>query len=231
MYDRCGLVALAMASKEYTKPVPVGQLLAEARVRGFTQHGEVYSVDFMSTLAAEHLPDHRPEILVDLQNCPDAITHALAHAAMVLIPYDADFNHAPCLKRGHKAHWALLVGLISSRYSRRMVFCLFLFSNWRYEYWLESIFQTRLSRAGTSWQITTLGLLAVARSSREQWKSRGGGCGTSCWWLCYTKGRRWRSARPQRTCACSASLWLKAGLASKVYTLLVHQCFIENDWL
>lgn len=105
-----------MASQEYTKPVSVGQLLAEARVRGFTQHGEVYSVDFMGTLAAEYLPDHRPDILVDLQSCPDSLTHALAHGAMILVPYDSDFNHAPCLKRGHKAHWALLVGLISSRY-------------------------------------------------------------------------------------------------------------------
>lgn len=116
MYCRCGLVALAMASQEYTKPVSVSQLLAEARVRGFTQHGEVYSVDFMGTLAAEYLPDHRPDILIDLQQCPDTLTHALAHGAMVLIPYDSDFNHAPCLKKGHKAHWALLVGLISSRY-------------------------------------------------------------------------------------------------------------------
>ncbi|CAD6231724.1 GSCOCG00001555001-RA-CDS [Cotesia congregata] len=112
---QCGLVALSMASQEYTKPVSVTQLLAEARVRGFTQHGEVYSVDFMGTLAAEYLPDHRPDVLVDLQTCPDTLTHALAHGAMVLIPYDSDFNHAPCLKRGHKAHWALLVGLISSR--------------------------------------------------------------------------------------------------------------------
>jgi len=117
MLCRCGLVALSMASQEYTKPVSVNQLLAEARVRGFTQHGEVYSVDFMGTLAAEYLPDHKPDILVDLQQCPDTLTHALAHGAMVLIPYDSDFNHAPCLKKGHKAHWALLVGLISSRYN------------------------------------------------------------------------------------------------------------------
>ncbi|XP_014471238.1 PREDICTED: UPF0692 protein CG33108 [Dinoponera quadriceps] len=112
---QCGLVALAMASQEYRKPVAVSHLLAEARVRGFTQHGEVYSVDFMATLAAEYLPDHRPDVMVDLQQYPDALSHALAHGAMVLIPYDSDFNHAPCLKRGHKAHWALLVGLISSR--------------------------------------------------------------------------------------------------------------------
>lgn len=28
----------------------------------------------------------------------------------VLVPYDADGNHEPTLKRGHKAHWALLIG-------------------------------------------------------------------------------------------------------------------------
>lgn len=24
--------------------------------------------------------------------------------------YDPDFNHSPCLKSGHKAHWALVIG-------------------------------------------------------------------------------------------------------------------------
>jgi hypothetical protein len=26
--------------------------------------------------------------------------------------YDADANHSPCLKNGHKAHWALIIGFI-----------------------------------------------------------------------------------------------------------------------
>lgn len=26
--------------------------------------------------------------------------------------YDADANHSPCLKNGHKAHWALIVGAV-----------------------------------------------------------------------------------------------------------------------
>ena len=29
-----------------------------------------------------------------------------------LYSYDADCNHAPCLKNGHKAHWTLLVGVL-----------------------------------------------------------------------------------------------------------------------
>lgn len=26
--------------------------------------------------------------------------------------YDSDFNHAPCLKNGHKAHWAVIIGCL-----------------------------------------------------------------------------------------------------------------------
>lgn len=26
--------------------------------------------------------------------------------------YDADVNHAPCLKSGHRAHWALVLGYL-----------------------------------------------------------------------------------------------------------------------
>jgi hypothetical protein len=31
-------------------------------------------------------------------------------SALTLHRYDSDFNHEPCNKRGHKAHWALLTG-------------------------------------------------------------------------------------------------------------------------
>lgn len=31
----------------------------------------------------------------------------------ILISYDADGNHQPCLKKGHKAHWAALLGYFS----------------------------------------------------------------------------------------------------------------------
>lgn len=29
-----------------------------------------------------------------------------------LYSYDSDFNHSPCLKNGHKAHWALIIGCL-----------------------------------------------------------------------------------------------------------------------
>ena len=34
----------------------------------------------------------------------------LLHGNPVLIPYDNDKNFEPCLRNGHKAHWALATG-------------------------------------------------------------------------------------------------------------------------
>lgn len=34
------------------------------------------------------------------------------HAIKFLCSYDSDFNHSPCLKNGHKAHWALIIGCL-----------------------------------------------------------------------------------------------------------------------
>jgi len=31
----------------------------------------------------------------------------------VLLPYDCDKNHAPCMKNGHSAHWAVLIGFLT----------------------------------------------------------------------------------------------------------------------
>ncbi|XP_023245519.1 UPF0692 protein CG33108 [Copidosoma floridanum] len=111
---QCGLVALAMAAQEYPRKIAAAELYEDARQSGFTQHGEIYSVDSMAKLAAKYMADHRPEILRNLEDYPYTITRALTSGAKVLIPYDSDLNNAPTLKRGHKAHWALLVGLISS---------------------------------------------------------------------------------------------------------------------
>lgn len=36
----------------------------------------------------------------------------LITSKLILFPYDCDFNHAPCNKKGIKAHWALITGFI-----------------------------------------------------------------------------------------------------------------------
>ncbi|XP_037814925.1 UPF0692 protein CG33108 [Lucilia sericata] len=48
-------------------------------------------------------------------NCAK-VRESLQQGACMFVPYDPDFNHSPCLKFGHKAHWALIIGfLISDR--------------------------------------------------------------------------------------------------------------------
>lgn len=32
--------------------------------------------------------------------------------SLKLRSYDSDFNHSPCLKNGHKAHWAVIIGCL-----------------------------------------------------------------------------------------------------------------------
>ncbi|XP_053945039.1 actin maturation protease [Anastrepha ludens] len=39
---------------------------------------------------------------------------ALQSGACIFVPYDPDYNHSPCLKYGHKAHWALIIGFLIS---------------------------------------------------------------------------------------------------------------------
>ncbi|GLV43334.1 uncharacterized protein CBL_03877 [Carabus blaptoides fortunei] len=42
------------------------------------------------------------------------IIEFLLNQGILLVPYDADANHSPCNKDGHKAHWALISGIIIS---------------------------------------------------------------------------------------------------------------------
>lgn len=40
------------------------------------------------------------------------VRSALQAGACIFVPYDPDYNHSPCLKYGHKAHWALIIGYL-----------------------------------------------------------------------------------------------------------------------
>ncbi|XP_061072747.1 actin maturation protease isoform X4 [Conger conger] len=40
------------------------------------------------------------------------IVRHLSAGLPVLIPYDEDFNHEPCLRSGHRAHWAVASGIL-----------------------------------------------------------------------------------------------------------------------
>lgn len=42
--------------------------------------------------------------------------------SIFLVPYDPDANHTPCLNRGHKAHWALIIGYLIDQFDDYYVF-------------------------------------------------------------------------------------------------------------
>ena len=39
------------------------------------------------------------------------ILNHLCRGYPVLIPYDEDRNHEPCLKKGNQSHWAVITGM------------------------------------------------------------------------------------------------------------------------
>lgn len=43
--------------------------------------------------------------------------------------YDSDYNHAPCLRYGHKAHWALVIGYLIDHEDEVNVVCIISFAN------------------------------------------------------------------------------------------------------
>ncbi|XP_010565495.1 PREDICTED: UPF0692 protein C19orf54 homolog [Haliaeetus leucocephalus] len=111
----CGLVALWMAASLLAPTHGVGleELVGTARERGFTARGEMFSAVDMAALAEELFPC-RAELLsggLEGSNQPRILRHLLGGLPL-LVPYDEDSNHEPCCRRGHKAHWAVLTGVL-----------------------------------------------------------------------------------------------------------------------
>uniref|UniRef100_G3TTA0 Actin maturation protease n=1 Tax=Loxodonta africana TaxID=9785 RepID=G3TTA0_LOXAF len=82
--------------------------------RGYTAQGEMFSVADMSRLAQEVL-GCQAEVLSGGLGSPnrDRVLQHLIAGHLLLIPYyDEDFNHEPCQRRGHKAHWAVSAGVL-----------------------------------------------------------------------------------------------------------------------
>ena len=84
-------------------------LLAMARSKGYSYQGEMYSTENLGQLAGEFYGLGCRVISYGFEDRHFIISELLKGSA-VLVPYDADKNHKPCLENGHKAHWALLTG-------------------------------------------------------------------------------------------------------------------------
>ncbi|XP_062965772.1 actin maturation protease isoform X3 [Cynocephalus volans] len=113
--DRCGLVALWMAGTLLSPPsgIPLERLVQVAMERGYTAQGEMFSVADMGRLAQEVL-GCQAELLCGGLGSPnrDLVLQHLVSGQPLLIPYDEDFNHEPCQRKGHKAHWAVSAGVL-----------------------------------------------------------------------------------------------------------------------
>ncbi|XP_014229733.1 UPF0692 protein CG33108 isoform X1 [Trichogramma pretiosum] len=111
----CGLVALYMGTQKNKNRMKPIELLNVAKLKGFTNHGEMYSVDYMYDLILSTQNAVKIRLLDDIKSRSNQILDELKGGSLILIAYDADHNHQPCKKKGHKAHWALLIGMIATK--------------------------------------------------------------------------------------------------------------------
>ncbi|KAM9812800.1 actin maturation protease isoform X2 [Syngnathus typhle] len=113
LVNKCGLVALWMAAHLLGPPVDMHTLFGTALERGFTAHGEMFSVGNMALLAEEVCGCKAEALSGGLVR--DNATRIVAHLwsrQPVLFPYDDDYNHEPCEREGHRAHWAVASGVL-----------------------------------------------------------------------------------------------------------------------
>ena len=112
---QCGLVSLTIAINAITKQQQRSVLTVFhlARERGFSNQGEMFSVDSMASLAEELLPECKVSI-VDSSKIEETswLVDALLDGSLMLVPYDCTPDHSPGLAGGQKAHWALVTGFL-----------------------------------------------------------------------------------------------------------------------
>ncbi|XP_026468832.1 UPF0692 protein CG33108-like [Ctenocephalides felis] len=110
----CGLVALSIL---LGNKVTAEELLTQARGKGYSINGEMFSAKYLLDLLKENLDRcefgegckvwlHEGSI-----ETVDVMQFLLEGGAM-LVPYDAWYNHSPCQANGNKAHWALVCGIV-----------------------------------------------------------------------------------------------------------------------
>ncbi|XP_076850689.1 actin maturation protease isoform X2 [Brachyhypopomus gauderio] len=81
--------------------------------KGYTAQGEMFSAHDMALLAEEVCGCRVQRLSGGMAgNNAMIIQKHLSGGQPILIPYDEDFNHEPCLRRGHKAHWAVASGIL-----------------------------------------------------------------------------------------------------------------------
>ncbi|XP_016937819.3 actin maturation protease [Drosophila suzukii] len=114
----CGLVALSMLLNGHP---PAADLLKEAITKEYTLNGELFSAQYLFDLTRKHMTGPGAcQLHEGPLNCKK-VRELLKAGGCLIVPYDADVNHAPCLKSGHRAHWALIVGYLVDQQDRYYV--------------------------------------------------------------------------------------------------------------
>ncbi|CAH0400366.1 unnamed protein product [Chilo suppressalis] len=154
----CGLAALSMLVKG---EVTAEEILDIAKLEGFSNNGEMFSCINMAKLADKVIS------LVELDNVKCTIRYGgllsketidkMLEGAVLLVPYDADCNHSPCLKNGHTAHWALICGIIITEDAGEF-----------YDSYPENIYV--ISRHGKSRFLAAWNIQDLAKSNRNLWE-------------------------------------------------------------
>ncbi|XP_075771138.1 actin maturation protease isoform X1 [Pelodiscus sinensis] len=96
-----------------SQDISLERILRVALERGYTAQGEMFSAADMAQLAEEVFPC-RAELLsggLEGENQERILRHLTAGCPL-LLPYDEDSNHEPCRRRGFKAHWAVVSGVL-----------------------------------------------------------------------------------------------------------------------
>ncbi|XP_071079323.1 actin maturation protease-like [Haliotis cracherodii] len=105
----CGMVALAMAAHLLSKQdVSAESILEKSKSKKYSHQGELFSADWVIHLARDMLRCDAEQLA--MTEGRGAVVWKMLRGSLLLVPYDADKNHYPCLKKGHKAHWALITG-------------------------------------------------------------------------------------------------------------------------
>ena len=106
----CGLVSLSVASQLLSgETFPPNHLLAQAKEKGYTKQGEMFSAKNLLDLARSSL-NCSGMLLNRYAIETKDILMAIAEQKALVMAYDSDKDHSPCLAKGHKAHWCTLVG-------------------------------------------------------------------------------------------------------------------------
>lgn len=116
----CGLIALKLAADILrttgSQPIlkeseenEIAELLQLSKDSGFSYHGEMFSARDMASLAKKYYNINFKVLSSGLEDCEGLVKHVF-QGYPVVVPYDSDRNNEPCLKRGYKAHWAVITG-------------------------------------------------------------------------------------------------------------------------